>query len=178
MYSQGCGGSSPFDGTKNSDYQLRSRICARWLSCSSSVLQSPLAQRLARSRLLSVPFGAYLTPLPEGGFGYSGWDEKELVRYGDASAVAVSKVIDGKELSRDEIRQILLIIQTSFEAPLQGKIKSDRHPRAATVPVANLERMPAPSGRAEEFAGTKKFLKRVSTEKTRRGRGSLAGCDA
>jgi hypothetical protein len=108
-----------------------------------------------------------LTPFPEGGFGYSGWDEKELVRYGDASAVAVSKQIAGKDLGRDEIRQILLIIRISFEAPLQVKIKSDRHPRAATVLVANLERMPAASGLAEEFAGTKQFLKRVSTEKTR-----------
>ena len=104
--------------------------------------------------------------------------KKSWPRYGDASAVAVSKQTAGKDLSRDEIRQILLIVQISFEAPLQVKIESDRRPRAATVLVANLERMPAASGLTEEFAGTKKFLRRVSKEKTRWGHGSLAGCDA
>ena len=107
-----------------------------------------------------------LTPV-QGVFLVSGWDEKELARYGDASAVAVSKQIAGKDLTRDEIRQILLIIQTSFQAPLQVKIESDRRPRAATVLVAGLERMPAASNLTEEFAGTKKFLRRVSKEKTR-----------
>jgi hypothetical protein len=108
-----------------------------------------------------------LTPMPEGIFLVSGWDAKELPRYGDASAVAVSKQIAGKDLSRAEIRQILLIIQISFEAPLQVTIESDRSPTAATDLVGKLERMPAASGLTEEFAGTKKLLRRVSKEKAR-----------
>ena len=71
----------------------------------------------------------------------------------------------------------MLIIQISFEAPLQVKIESDRRPRAATFLVGTLERMPAASGLTAEFAGTQKFLRRVSKEKTRRGCGSPAGCD-
>jgi len=67
-----------------------------------------------------------LTRFPNWGFGYSGWDEKELFRLGDASAVEVTRLIDGKDVSTDEIRQILRIIQFSFEAPSQIKVESDR----------------------------------------------------
>ncbi len=95
----------------------------------------------------------------------SGWDEKELCRLGDASAVEVTKLIDGKDVSKDEIRQILLIIQFSFEAPLQIKVESDRQPRAASLLVENLERLPASSGLTEDFVGAKKLLRRVSKVK-------------
>jgi hypothetical protein len=97
---------------------------------------------------------------------YSSWDEKELHRLGDAAAVEVTKLIDGKDVSTDEIRQILLIIQASFEAPLQIKVESDRQPRAASLLVEKMERMPASSGLTEAFVSTKKVLNRVSKMKT------------
>jgi hypothetical protein len=115
--------------------------------------QEPNAERVVRRMLTRFPFM------------YSGWDEKELCRLGDASAVAVTKVIDGKDVSTDEIRQILLIVQLSFEAPLLIKVESDRQPRAASLLVKRLERLPASSGLTEDFVGTKKLLRRVSKVK-------------
>jgi hypothetical protein len=106
-----------------------------------------------------------LTRFPNGGFGYSGWDEKELFRLGDASAVEVTRLIDGKDVSTEEIRQILRIIQFSFEAPSQIKVESDRQPKAASLLVERLERLPASSGLAEDFVGTRKLLRRVSKVK-------------
>ncbi len=40
-----------------------------------------------------------------------------------------SNVIDGKDVSTDEIRQLLLSIQLSFESPLLIKVESDCQPR-------------------------------------------------
>jgi len=106
-----------------------------------------------------------LTRSPNWGVGYSGWDEKELFRLGDASAVEVTRLIDGKDVSTEEIRQILRIIQFSFEAPSQIKVESDRQPKAASLLVERLERLPASSGLAEDFVGTRKLLRRVSKVK-------------
>jgi hypothetical protein len=107
-----------------------------------------------------------LTRLPNGGFMYSSWDEKELKKLGDASAVEVAKLIEGKDVSADEIRQILLIVQASFEAPGQIKVESDRQPIAASLLVERLERLPASSGLTEDFVGTKKLLRRMSKVKS------------
>jgi hypothetical protein len=81
--------------------------------------------------------------------------------------VEVTRLIDGKDLSTDETRQILLIIQVSFEAPLQIKVESDRQPRAASLLVERLERMPASSELTEDFVGTKKLLRRLLKVKAR-----------
>jgi hypothetical protein len=119
--------------------------------------QEPNAERVVRRMLTRFPNGAFI---------YSSWDEKELKRLGDASAVEVAKLIDGKDVSADEIRQILLIVQASFEAPLQIKIESDRQPTAASLLVERLQQLPASSGLGEDFAGTKKLLRRVSQMKS------------
>jgi hypothetical protein len=74
-------------------------------------------------------------------------------------------LIDGKEVSADEIRQILLIIQFSFVAPLQIKVESGGQPRAASLLVERLERLPASCGLYEDFVGTKKLLRLVSKVK-------------
>ena len=69
-------------------------------------------------------------------------------KLGDAAAVVeVTRQIEGKDLSRGEIKQILLIIQFSFEAPLQIKRKSQIvDPSEARLLLDRLEILPASSG--------------------------------
>lgn len=93
---------------------------------------------------------------------HTSWDERRLCKLGDAAAVEVTRQIEGKDLSSGEIKQILLIIQFSFEAPLQIKEESDRRPQETRLLLDRLEILPASSGLKEDFDGTRKLLKRAS----------------
>jgi hypothetical protein len=99
-----------------------------------------------------------LTQPAKGIYGTSGWDVKQLSLLGDSAAVEVMKLIEGRDVPKNEMAQILLIIQYSFESPLRVKVESDRQPKAASILVAKLQRMPAASGLKEDFDGTKKVL--------------------
>lgn len=111
-----------------------------------TAFKRPAAEQIVR-KMLSDPMR-----------GYSSWEEKDLNKLGDASAVVATKVLDGKTLSVNEIRQALLIVEFSFEAPNLIEVESDRQPKAASILVDKLRRMPAASGLKEDFHGTKKVL--------------------
>ena len=111
-----------------------------------TTLKTPDADQIVR-KMLSDPM-----------HGYSSWDEKDLNRLGDASAVVATKLLDGKIVDANEIKQTLLIVEFSFEAPHLIEVESDRQPKAASILVAKLQRMPAASGLKEDFHGTKKVL--------------------
>ena len=57
---------------------------------------------------------------------YTSWDEKQLDKLGDAAAVALTKVVEGKDLAAEDIRQILLILTLSFNAPRMIAIEADK----------------------------------------------------
>jgi hypothetical protein len=84
-----------------------------------------------------------LTQPTKGIYGFSGWDGKQLSLLGDAAAVEVIKLIEGGDVPKNEMAQILRIIQASFESPLQVKVESDRQPKGASILVAKLQRMPS-----------------------------------
>ena len=60
---------------------------------------------------------------------YKSTDQKELGWLGDASAVALTKIIGGKALDEADIRSILLIITLSYSAPRVVAAEADRQPR-------------------------------------------------
>ncbi len=62
---------------------------------------------------------------------YTSWDEKQLDKLGDAAAVALTKVVGGKDLNPNEIKQALLILTLSFNAPRIIATEADKNPRAA-----------------------------------------------
>lgn len=98
---------------------------------------------------------------------YTSWDEKGLSRLGDAAAVEVTKEIDGRVLSKQEVRQVLFILQASFEAPSLIRVDADRSPQEASLLLKRIQRMPAASGLDEDFAGTRAVLKRARATQAR-----------
>ena len=73
---------------------------------------------------------------------YTSWDEKDLNKLGDASAVALTRVIGGRDLSPTEVRQALLVLSLSFDAPRLIARDSDRSPRTALFVLQYLKHLP------------------------------------
>ena len=71
--------------------------------------------------------------------GYYGTDVKALSPLGDASAVAVTKVLGGNGVSPEQINQVLLILTLSFQAPQGIENVADRQPRTTLFLLNYLE---------------------------------------
>jgi hypothetical protein len=61
---------------------------------------------------------------------FTSTDVKDLGWLGDASAVALTKIIGGKALEERDVEPVLLVLTLSYSAPRIVKIDSDREPRA------------------------------------------------
>jgi hypothetical protein len=92
---------------------------------------------------------------------YTSWDEKDLNRLGDASAVALTKVIGGRDLDSSEIRQALLVLSLSFDAPRLIARDSDRNPRSALFLLQYLKHLPADAELKGRIEQTEMSLKQV-----------------
>jgi hypothetical protein len=71
--------------------------------------------------------------------GYFGSDVKSLSRLGDASAVALTKVLGGNGVSPEQMNQVLLIVTLSFEGPKSIENPADRQPRTTLFLLKYLE---------------------------------------
>ncbi len=91
---------------------------------------------------------------------YTSWDEKDLNKLGDAAAVALTKVIGGKALSPSEIRQALLVISLSFDAPRLIATDSNKSPRSALFVLQYLKHLPLDPGLTEKIEQAEMSLKR------------------
>jgi hypothetical protein len=70
---------------------------------------------------------------------YTSTDVKELGWLGDASAVALTKVISGRVLEERDIEPMLLIVTLSYSAPRIVKIDTDREPRTTLFLLRALD---------------------------------------
>lgn len=71
--------------------------------------------------------------------GYTGSDIKNLSRLGDASAVAITKILRGDTVSPGQVNQILVILSLSFQAPKGIENPRDRDPRTTMFLLKYLE---------------------------------------
>jgi hypothetical protein len=94
---------------------------------------------------------------------YSSWDEKALAKFGDASAVALTRVFGEKDPSPTEVSLCLAILRSSFWYPRSVVIKSDRAPQTALFVLKRLEGMQLSSDLKEEIVETRKRI--LSTRK-------------
>jgi hypothetical protein len=90
--------------------------------------------------------------------GYTGSDVKSLSRLGDASAVALTKVLGGNGVTPKQINQVLLIVTLSFEAPKGIEIPADRQPRTTLFLLKYLECSTADPGLRAKIAETRALL--------------------
>ena len=87
---------------------------------------------------------------------YTGWDEKDLNKFGDASAVALTKLLAGQQINADQVKEGLLIISLSFEAPKLIGIDADRQPRTALFVLNYFDSLPVGTELKSEIAATRK----------------------
>jgi hypothetical protein len=83
--------------------------------------------------------GAVRQALAHASEGFTSTDVKELGWLGDASAVALTKVVGGRALEERDIEPLLLVITLSYNAPGIVKIDSDREPRTTLFILQSLE---------------------------------------
>lgn len=85
--------------------------------------------------------------------------EGPLNRGGDAAAVAITKVVGGRDLSSDGITRILLLIHMSFAAPRIIENPSDRQPRTTLFILKYLSTLPISPELKKKIAESEQFVK-------------------
>jgi hypothetical protein len=80
---------------------------------------------------------------------YSGIMRKQLMRMGDASAVALTGVLAGERPLQDTVDRVLLIIESSFDSPEAIANQADQQPQTALFVLA-ISRPATPKRGAEK----------------------------
>jgi hypothetical protein len=93
---------------------------------------------------------------------YTSSDATELNKLGDASAVALTKLLGGKELTSDEITQVVLIIRLSFNAPRMIEADSDVRPRTTLFVLKYLDNLPVSSALKQKIAEARAEVEKAS----------------
>ena len=70
--------------------------------------------------------------------GVSGVMEKSLSRLGDASAVAITKLLADRPLADTDFRSILLVVRLSYDSPLSVEDAAEREPRTTLYLLHSL----------------------------------------
>jgi hypothetical protein len=83
---------------------------------------------------------------------YDGFSSKQLGQTGDSGAVAITKVIGGKQLSGREIGTAALIVDMSFASPKGIENESDRLPRTALFVLQYLDQQSHDAGQKKRTA--------------------------
>ena len=94
---------------------------------------------------------------PKPGITYTGLEEKQLSRMGDSAAVAVTKVLSGKQVSSRDVDRVLLVIRLAFSAPELIQSPVDREPRTSLFILKALEGS-ASEAQLKSIAATSFFL--------------------
>jgi hypothetical protein len=70
---------------------------------------------------------------------YTGIMRKQLMRMGDAAAVAITRVLAGERPQADTVDRILLMIEFSFDSPEAIVDRADQQPKTALFVLASLD---------------------------------------
>jgi hypothetical protein len=93
------------------------------------------------------------------------WQAFICSRLGDASAVALTKVMGGETITVQQMNQILLIVTLSFQAPKMIGNPADREPKTTMFLLKYLDCSNADRTLREKIAETKASLLSLNTEK-------------
>jgi hypothetical protein len=99
---------------------------------------------------------------PKSDLGYDGFSEGGFNRGGDAAAVAVTKVLAGKDLDADEVNRVLLVITRAFAAPKIIEVNSDREPRTTLFVLKYLASLRVSPELNKKIAETKQFVEQAA----------------
>jgi hypothetical protein len=123
-------------------------ICFLVFSISLLGQAEPLgAESTVRQALESIAQGTYKST-----------DQKELGWLGDASAVALTKIIGGRALDGADIRSILMVVTMSYAAPSVVAAQSDREPRTTLFLLRSLDLSTADPALKRQIAATRVYV--------------------
>lgn len=91
--------------------------------------------------------------------GYNGVTEKMLGRLGDASAVAITKLLADKPIAATDIPAILIIVRLSYNFPDGIEESADRKPRTTLFLLNSLSHMTNDPKNVEKIADTAAFVR-------------------
>ena len=126
---------------------------------STGVLSQPTSKDLDAERVVSIVLSRASEQM------YTSWDAKELNKLGDASAVALTKLLGNRELAPAEINQVLLIIRLSFNAPRMIEADSDVQPRTTLFVLKYLSDLPVPPALKQKMAEARVEIEQASKVK-------------
>ncbi|HEY6845063.1 MAG TPA: hypothetical protein VI320_02490 [Terracidiphilus sp.] len=69
---------------------------------------------------------------------YDGHFVKWLPRFGDASRVALTKILADKPIAGADIPAILIVVRDSYDSPISIEDAADRKPRATLFVLSSL----------------------------------------
>ena len=95
---------------------------------------------------------------------YSGFADKQLGRMGDAAAVTVTKVVAGKDLTPEEIDNVLIIAYLAFSKPALVENLSDREPRTMLFMVRYLDSSTSDLNLKQKIAAAREHVQRQYTD--------------
>jgi hypothetical protein len=87
-----------------------------------------------------------------------GHDHKVIGPMGDAAAVAVTKVLAGRNVSAADIDTVLVILESSFADPRMVDSVSDREPRTALFVLRSLDSYTADPQLKQRISATRKRI--------------------
>lgn len=91
-----------------------------------------------------------------------GFTEGPLNRSGDAAAVAITRVVAGKDLAPDDVNRILIVIQKAFAAPRIVENTFDREPRTTLFVLKYLDSLPLSPELKGRIAQTRDYVQRAT----------------
>jgi hypothetical protein len=91
---------------------------------------------------------------------YTSTEQKELGWLGDASAVALTKILGGKILEEHDVESALQVITLSYEDPRVVSIEADREPRTTLLLLRYLDLAASNAGAKKKIASTRAFVLR------------------
>jgi len=87
-----------------------------------------------------------------------GITDKQLSRAGDASAVAITKVVAARRLSDNEVGSVLAIIHLSFSRPSIVEDAADREPRTALFVLQYLDQSTSSTALKRQIASEVNYV--------------------
>jgi hypothetical protein len=87
-----------------------------------------------------------------------GWDQKLLVRLGDAGAVIATKVLADRNLTPKTIGGALIVVENSFAEPKFVEVTADREPRTSLLLLRYLELSTSDAESRKNISDTRKYI--------------------
>ncbi len=89
---------------------------------------------------------------------YTSTGQKQLRKLGDATAVALTKVIGGRALNQHDVQPVLLMLELSFSDFRFVEISADRQPRTTLVLLNYLDSVTSNTELKAKIGSTRTYV--------------------